>query len=106
MNFSTQYGVVVAEIGSKESATSFFSEGLGAIIQSLFIVIGILVIAFTLFKAIKAFFGGKVGDLFKIIVLGIIVTVFCFDLTLMFDLIGGFTNLVKAGFTTITDILS
>lgn len=83
----SSHGVVLAEIGSAESATSFFSQGLGLYIQRAFIAIGILLVVLTIVNALKSFSKGDTPGVVKTILGGLFAAVICFNLPLVFGLI-------------------
>lgn len=94
-------GPVLGAVGTADSATNFFSSGIGAMIQNVFIVIGIIIVLVMLVRSLGAFSKGKMGDLAKNIIMGLIAAVLCFNLALPFSLISGLTSLVTELFNTI-----
>lgn len=97
---------VLTEVGSADSAKSFFDSGIGLMIQNAFIVVGILIVIATLFQAIKNFASGKIGPAAKTIIIGVIGAVICFDLSLPFSLVTGVTKLFEALISTINGFFS
>lgn len=94
-------GPVLGAVGTAESATNFFSDGVGAMIQNVFVVIGILIVLLMIARSVGAVMKGKMGDLAKNIIIGLIAAVLCFNLALPFTLITGLTSLMTEVFNTI-----
>lgn len=84
-----------------EVSSTFFDEGIGAVIQNAFTYIGVVIVIIVVWKVIKAAVSGKVGDAVKVGVGGLLAAAVAFNLMLPVQFVQGLGNLVELFFDTL-----
>lgn len=100
-------GAIGGDATEASMANWFDNNSIGKMVQAVFWILGVVIVVFTVFGGVKAFLSGKMGDVAKRAIAGIIMAVFCFNLSLPFQLLDSGKDLVSNVFTTVdNDIIS
>lgn len=78
---------------------------LGGPIKAIFGAIGVLIVIYALFKSLKDFAAGKIGNAVKAIAGGVLAAALCFDLTLPLTVVEKVGSLISKAVTAFGNLI-
>ena len=91
--------------GGDPSTAIETASGVLGIVQNVFTIIGVAIMIFTIWNAIRHFLSQDIADLVKTLVFGGIAAILCFNIQYGVDIINAGGNLVSNVISTVTDTL-
>lgn len=84
----------------------FWNTALGGVLSALLIAIGTVIVVFAIVKAVTSVSQGKPGAALRTVLGAVVIAAFCFQPSLITDLINAGTQVVKAVIDTISSLVS
>lgn len=92
------------DIPSGNSSNVVKGGGIFDIVQNFFTLIGVVIVTLVLWRVVKAFASGKIGDAAKVGIGGIIAAALCFNIAIPIGLVDSLGGVVKAVFDTLGSV--